>query len=204
MLYRSGRLLIVGGVACNVMLTAREEIIILDVVKSGLSEERIRANKVHSEGLFPRLLLIGSSVSCIGDTLVITGGGAVCFSFGTFWNRGCFTLSLRMKPSNEHSESHDFQSLVLERWRYLQTIELVPPGKSANYVSGPSTLNGEKNFDLVTIQRMKLSSTDDFSALVSLAKPVILEELDLGSCTKAWTSTYLRDRIGRDNKVCLD
>jgi tRNA wybutosine-synthesizing protein 4 len=65
-------------------------------------------------------------------------------------------------------------------------------------------LNGEKNFDLVTIQRMKLSSTDDFSALVSLAKPVILEELDLGSCTKAWTSTYLRDRIGRDNKVRLD
>jgi len=202
MLYHSGRLIVVGGVARNSMLTTDEEIIILDVAKSEVDKERIQANKVHCEGLFPRPLLLGSSVSCSGDTVVIMGGGAVCFSFGTFWNRGCFTLSLRMLFSKECSQSRDSQSLALETWRYLQTVELVPLGKSTNK-AGPSTLNGEKNFDLVTIQRTKLSSTNDFPVLMSLTKPVILEELDLGSCTKAWTSTYLKDRIGRDNKVRL-
>jgi tRNA wybutosine-synthesizing protein 4 len=204
MLYHSGRLLVLGGVARNVMLTADEEIIILDVVKSEVDKERIQVNKVHCEGLFPRPLLLGSSISCSGDTVVIMGGGAVCFSFGTFWNRGCFTLSLRMLFSKEHSQSRDSQSLALETWRYLQTVELVSLGQSTNKAGGPSTWNGEENFDLVTIQRTKLSSTDDFPVLMSLAKPVILEELDLGSCTKAWTSTYLKDCIGRDNKVRLD
>jgi tRNA wybutosine-synthesizing protein 4 len=203
MLKHCGRFLVVGGVARNVMLTADEEMIILDVVRSEPDEERILLNKVHYEGLFPRPLLIGSSISCSGDALVIMGGGAVCFSFGTFWNRGCFALSLRIISSNEHSQSHKSQSLALETWKYLQTIELVPPGKSTNHVDRLSTLNEAKKFELVTIPRTKLSSADDFSAIVSLAKPVILEELDLGSCTKAWTSTYLKDHIGRDNKVRL-
>jgi tRNA wybutosine-synthesizing protein 4 len=132
------------------------------------------------------------------------GGGAVCFSFGTFWNGGSFTLSLRMMSSNEHPQSHDSQTILLETWRYLQTVELAPSGKSMNYVGGPSMLNGKQIFDLVSIQRTKISSADDFSALVSLAKPAILEDLDLGSCTKAWTSTYLKDHIGRDNEVRLD
>lgn len=204
MLNHSGQLLVVGGVTRNVMLTADKEIVLLDVVKGEAGRERIIESSIHCEGAFPRPLLIGSSVSCSGDALVITGGGAVCFSFGTFWNRGCFTLSLRMMPSNEHSENLDSQSLPLETWRYLQTVELVPPGKLAKHGGGPSTSNGEKTVDLVTIQRTKISSADNFSAIVSLAEPVILEELDLGSCTTAWTSTYLNDHIGRNSKVCLD
>jgi tRNA wybutosine-synthesizing protein 4 len=204
MLSHSGRLLVVGGVARNVMLTADEEIILLNVVKSEAGREIAIEGNIHCEGPFPRPLLIGSSSSCSGDALVITGGGAVCFSFGTFWNRGCFTVSLRIMPSNEHSENLDSQSLPLETWRFLQTVELVPPEKSAKHGGGPSATNGERTVDLVTIQRTRISSADDFSAIVSLAEPVILEELDLGSCTTAWTNTYLNDHIGRNNKVCLD
>jgi tRNA wybutosine-synthesizing protein 4 len=200
----SGRLLVIGGVARDVMLTADEEIVIVDAFKSDIEQERKLLNKVHFKGRFPPPLLIGSSVSCSGDNIIITGGGAVCFSFGTFWNRGCFTLSLQVMPRNENSEDNDSQSQVLETWKYLQTVESLPHGKSENNGSGPSNLNREKTLDLVIIQRMKISSACDFSTLVSLAKPVILEELNLGSCTTAWTSDYLQDHVGRDSKVCLD
>ncbi len=204
MIYHYGQLLIVGGVARDLMLTADENIIILDVSMSGVDREKLLWNKVHFNGIFPQPLLIGSSVSCSDDTMVIMGGGAVCFSFGTFWNRGCFTLSLQMMPRNEHSERNEYGSLALKTWRYLQTVESCASGKSADNGGGPSTLNGKNAFDLVTIPKRKISSAYDFSTLVSLAKPVILEELDLGSCTTAWTSSYLQDHIGRDKKVCLD
>lgn len=197
----SGRLLVIGGVARNVMLTADEEIVIVDAFKSGVEQGRKLLNKVHFKGRFPPPLLIGSSVSSSGDNIIITGGGAVCFSFGTFWNRGCFTLSLQVMPRNENSEDNGSQSQVLETWKYLQTVESFPHGSNG---SGPSNLNREKTLDLITIQRMKISSACDFSTLVSLAKPVILEELNLGSCTTTWTSDYLQDHVGRDSKVCLD
>jgi hypothetical protein len=55
MLKHSGQLLVIGGVARNVMLTKHEEIIILNVVKSGVGKESVLASKVHCEGLFPQL-----------------------------------------------------------------------------------------------------------------------------------------------------
>jgi tRNA wybutosine-synthesizing protein 4 len=36
----------------------------------------------------PRPLMIGVTVANTGRSFVVTGGSAVCFSFGTFWNKG--------------------------------------------------------------------------------------------------------------------
>jgi tRNA wybutosine-synthesizing protein 4 len=36
----------------------------------------------------PRPLMIGVTVANTGRSFVVMGGSAVCFSFGTFWNKG--------------------------------------------------------------------------------------------------------------------
>lgn len=175
-------------------------------VKSRTIRESLSVSNIRCRGSFPRPLLIGSSIFCSGDNLVIMGGGAVCFSFGTFWNHGCLTLRLHMVPINLHLQTppnHHPPKLELETWKYVQTFETASVS-STNYVSGASVCDGRRNLDLVIIQRTRVSSAADFSAIVALAKPVIIEELDLGSCTKTWTSTYLKNQIGRDSKVCWE
>lgn len=175
----------------------------LDFVKTETTQRTLIVN-VQCKGRFPRPLLIGISIFCSGDTLVIMGGGAVCFSFGTYWNPGCFTLGLQMIPSNERSPSprnSEYHRSILDTWKFLQMVEMFAPGSLKTHVGRSSISNGEGKVALVNIQRTRLSSTVDFSTIVSLAKPAILEGLELGSCTKTWTSTYLKDCIGRDNKV---
>jgi tRNA wybutosine-synthesizing protein 4 len=203
LLSHSGRLFVMGGIARDSMLPADEEIAILHNLTNDFEKER-KLSKVHFKGQFPMPLFIGSSISCSMDTIIITGGGAVCFSFGTFWNRGCYTISLQMMLRSEGNENSDSHSKALEPWKYLQTVKSSPLEKVMNNGSGLYTLNEEKALNVVTVERMKASSAYDFAALTFQARPVILEGLNLGSCITAWTSDYLQDHVGRDKKVCLD
>jgi tRNA wybutosine-synthesizing protein 4 len=203
MLTHSGQILVAGGVARDLMLAPDEEIIILDFSKSETAQEKTRAFGVHFEGHFPRPLLVGCSIFCSGDILVLMGGGAVCFSFGTFWNTGCFTLSLQALTSIGYATqgNNGCERPTLETWKFLQAIEMVPSGSSTHQAAVASISNGGGKLDLVSIQRTSLSNAVDFSAIVSHAQPVIIEGLDLGSCVETWTSSYLNDQIGRDKKV---
>jgi tRNA wybutosine-synthesizing protein 4 len=73
----------------NKLLSKSSEVCVFPVKTCA---EEIGSNSLVALQSSPRPLLIGSSIQYIGGKLLIMGGSAVCFSFGTYWNKGCFTL----------------------------------------------------------------------------------------------------------------
>ncbi|KAK2806411.1 hypothetical protein FQN50_005828 [Emmonsiellopsis sp. PD_5] len=139
----------------------------------------------------PRPLLVGHSSHTINsDSVLILGGGAICFSFGIYWNEGTWLLqSVESDASNE--------------WTLFE-----PPKE---HVQNPSdelarTKDGREKAgtpDIQTIPRVAISTAREFQIIVDNAKPVILSDLDIGSCQTLWTKEYLENAIGRDRKVVV-
>jgi hypothetical protein len=140
----------------------------------------------------PRPLLVGMSVFSSESGLLLMGGGAVCFSFGTFWNKGCYTVLLDAKSESTVQPS-------LETWKFLETMER-PPERLGRTQLEP-IFHSQTDLQVVNVRRMGIKSTAEFATIMSGALPVILEDLDLGTCTKSWTSQYLKSKIGEKRQV---
>lgn len=134
----------------------------------------------------PRPLLVGISAISSNDQLVIMGGSAVCFSFGTFWNKGCYTL--QSKGQNQP---------VSQSWNYLHTVELAKPAGAPNGLS----FVGHDSQAVVSVRRTEIGSAAEFLQILDVGKPVILKGLDLGSCTTEWTSKYLKEHVGAEREA---
>lgn len=73
-------ILLVGGIAGGRMLTRNEEI---------LNMRSLRPFMVKNA----RPLFVGAAVQDVDGGLLLLGGGATCFSFGTYWSKSCFLTS---------------------------------------------------------------------------------------------------------------
>jgi tRNA wybutosine-synthesizing protein 4 len=144
----------------------------------------------------PRPLLVGVTVADTGDSLIVMGGSAVCFSFGTFWNKGCFTL--RMPGENVDPQSPTSTTKPRTRpWRYMRTVVTAP---SVEYSEAPHQISAV-NRQPISIPRMRIASAEHFNQLLRAAQPVILEQAEIGSCTSRWTTGYLKEKVGSDREV---
>ena len=97
-------LLLIGGVTAKQLLPQEADIICLSnsfLVSNESETPDCRFLSIKSLPNTRRRLLIGHSVYSSSSHLVITGGGAVCFSFGTYWNEGCQTLQVGEYPNDE-------------------------------------------------------------------------------------------------------
>lgn len=118
--YSSSSIALIGGIIADELLGPDEEILRIQISprSSGdsgsllgrvLEPARLAASSGNDNGhgntaAIPRPLLVGVSVAALGgrnddddDTasdLVIMGGGAVCFSMGSYWNEGCYVVQL--------------------------------------------------------------------------------------------------------------
>lgn len=192
-----GQLLVVGGITSDELVPEYAEIVALDIDdKTGHLETRL--TKLEGHSILP--LLVGHSVATSGRSLLIMGGGAVCFSFGTFWNKGCYTVSFDRKANFYLQRLDKVLVVTPEPWKYLKTIEVESVSKAEILVPS-ATIQQEKAREPVVVRRKKISSSSDFTSILATAEPVILEGLDLGSCTELWTNAYLLDRIGRDRQA---
>ena len=132
-----------------------------------------------------RPLLVGHNAFASSDSVAILGGGAVCFSFGTFWNETILTMSncdLAPKPFLElHPQ---------EPSRF--------PGRGFTVdIIKSSHLGG-------TIPRDKqVKSPQDFLQILDDGRPIIMGNMAIGSCTTEWTSQYLIDKIGGDRVIVV-
>lgn len=52
-----------------------------------------------------------------------------------------------------------------------------------------------------SLRRVRLDSEESFAKIVTEGLPVILSELNIGSCLDKWSLDYLVDQIGEDRKV---
>ncbi|PYI15247.1 leucine carboxyl methyltransferase [Aspergillus violaceofuscus CBS 115571] len=140
----------------------------------------------------PRPLLVGhASYAVDGDQVLLLGGGAVCFSFGTFWTEGTWLLKRA-------------DSSIGNEWTLVP--ETVTPPK----VEGLPTISTNVNFDTTTttkdvtpIPRVQIQTAAQFQQILAEGKPVIIEGSDIGPCTHLWTKEYLANAVGRDRKVVV-
>lgn len=138
----------------------------------------------------PRPLLVGhSSYTVDGNKVLIVGGGAVCFSFGTYWNEGTWILD----EANSSSGN---------QWLLLEPSTSTEQSPSRTITGTPGQPIDSSAAPVTAIPRCKVSSAQEFQTIVDVARPVIIEGLDMGSCVSQWTKEYLEGAVGRERKVC--
>ncbi|TQS38467.1 hypothetical protein Golomagni_01027 [Golovinomyces magnicellulatus] len=174
-----GKVYLFGGIVKDQLLAVKDEIISLDI--SG--EDFMSSQVLSSAALNTRYLFIGSNVVSTGKELVVMGGSAVCFSFGTFWNDGCLTLL----PES---------SIMFNEWKFLRTVE----ARTSILDSEPINL---KKLHICTIPRIRLLSESHFSEVLDAGKPLIFEGVTIGPCISKWNMEYLKQAIGGDKEVVV-
>lgn len=195
-LIHQDNIIVVGGVVRDVLLPLSHEICSSSI--EGMTGSRLSCSSM-SMSLEPRPLLIGTSAISNGDSIIIMGGSAVCFSFGTFWNKGCYTLTTKYSVGPESGEDAT-NDTTCAPWEFVHTFDGAAVPKPTP-ISLSSSAPGTQA--LVKVPRVKVNSSVEFDKILDASKPVILEGLDIGVCTKEWTSEYLKDKVGADREVIV-
>lgn len=146
-----------------------------------------------------RPFLIGHSVACLQDRVVICGGGGVCFSMGLCTNDGMWALS-----SSEKYDSWRF----IEEGRGPDNIphydgDTPTPDTQAPDTPMPCPPAAGPIPDVLDVKRATVGSADEFARIVEAGEPVVLQGLDLGACVKLWTPEYLKVCVGADRPVVV-
>ena len=138
--------------------------------------------------------MIGASVVPTKNDLLVLGGGATCFSMGTFWETGLYSVKLPdYLTASESSANLDNFVTFLESHRVVGAPgDAKPQDGSKLHQNDVST---------TTIPRVKATSSADFESHLKNGTPVIVEGLNLGGCVKKWTPEYMVDAVGADKEV---
>ncbi|WPJ64437.1 hypothetical protein SMAC4_04141 [Sordaria macrospora] len=204
--------LVLGGVIKNHLLDLEDEIVLcsLDgtelVITQRLVAEAANAETPSHPG---PLLLVGTSpvVTPDGRCLVVMGGGATCFSMGTFWNKGISTLELPLLPAAR--ENGDLAATA-HGWAHEKTVDIIPGEPRSLPLRNQATdiadgdVNGSVSVRTQPIPRVKLENAEDFARIVREGRPVVLEGLNLGDCVSKWgNGDYVAEKVGTDRKVVI-
>ena len=190
-------LLVIGGVAAQQLLPEEAEIVCLKTGSLDIAHPYIFNYKfdvtANISGL-RRPLLVGHSACTSQGRTLIAGGGAVCFSFGTYWNTECWTLT----SAND---------IIKSIWTPVETQ--APYSTTSDHMEVPEPKldpnpNPPARSDAIdVVPSTKVKSERDFERIANNGKPVIIQNLDLGNCTAKWSLPYLKSTIGADRPVCL-
>ena len=207
-LVRSHRgILLVGGICGGRMLTRQDEI---------LNMKSLRTHPIDG----PRPLFIGASITDVDGGLIVLGGGATCFSFGTYWTKPCI-----LTDDPEASLKCGWGLLTTQRpdtGNGRNEFPVITDG-GVRELMGP--LNGQQNGqrglpqsvqqngnadpnDLrlpkpAVVLRKSLSEGIDFELHVEEGRPLVFCDGDIGPCAELWDNAYLKEAIGVDRKVVV-
>ena len=159
-------ILLVGGVAGGTMLTRNDEI---------LNMRSLRPFAVKNA----RPLFIGASVQDVDGGLLLLGGGATCFSFGTYWSKSCF-LSSGTRPVDDmtwqliSSKQPETRKTIVGAPRELQ----LPPGvgdrsSSMSAMSAMSALSGTST---LTSPASPGSERDRLSTIPTISPTIVIDQ----------------------------
>ncbi|ETN42197.1 uncharacterized protein HMPREF1541_04138 [Cyphellophora europaea CBS 101466] len=134
----------------------------------------------------PRPFLIGHSTHRTqGETTLIAGGGCTCFSFGSYFNNGCFLL-------------HDHEQGVLSAFKLLK-----PTPPTPQLLPEPPLTNGEAPPRPVHVSATVLQTEAEFLTLLRNSVPKIINHTDMGPCTSLWAPNYLKSKTSSSRKVVI-
>lgn len=192
-LQHAGGFIVLGGVARDHLLGQEDEALLCSLSADGLTTTRLLLGQ--SEESTPRPLFAGHSAVAMADgSFAISGGGATCFSMGTFWNKGVYTLRIPAQDGGPQSTSPPGS-----RWMHEKTVDIIPGDQAPLRAAKPQ--EGGSSASIIPIVRLRVETEDDFLRVVREGRPVVIEGLDLGSCVSAWTPEYLVEKVGADRKV---
>ncbi|GAM85037.1 hypothetical protein ANO11243_030400 [Dothideomycetidae sp. 11243] len=173
-------MILIGGISGKHMLDRTTEFVNVTSGKTLLP---------HHEA---RPLLIGCSAVSLNDgTLAILGGGATCFSFGTFWSQSC-------RLGRQDCNGSVVQSIELRSVWEKKAVQPARVDTTFRPRAGAQSMGGN-----TTVPHVALSSQQAFRDLLERGEPVILKTLDIGECTSIWTLDYLKAKIGPDRRVVV-
>lgn len=201
--------LLAGGVDSSGLVRHNHDILVLR--EEPLTGGLITCSLDIFDPSLARPLLIGSCAVASPDTIVLLGGGATCFSMGTFWTKGTYTIDfhpvyLATSPSHfgqprRGIDSPTFGAIAegldgkMETWGCAETVTLIEADGSAAALS--------KTAEPGLIPRVKLTSEAQFVQIVREGKPVVMESVNIGSCTDKWTPAYMTSTVGADREVVV-
>ena len=181
-------ILLIGGIA-NKIIPHAFEILSLKARQLHHNEAVYQMATVGMDIKIPRSLLIGHSTCSMGDFVFIVGGGAVCFSFGTFWNESTLVLSAAHKTrASLHSSIYEAEDMKTKAKTKLRS----PRQRRTNLL------------EIQSVKRQSLRTASEFDLIVSARQPAIFPEVNLGQCLSAWESLdKLRDMVGPEREVTV-
>ena len=190
-------ILLIGGITANELLPNVANVICINSTcldvgsKDAFIIERVLVVPISG---IRRPFLIGHSAYTSLNHTIIAGGGAVCFSFGTYWNEGCWTLKsicdARKELWSPAGHPKPF-SIVHSKPPVSQNLFRT----MANPILNGSTITG---VEIVNVYHAR-----DFERISNHGQPVIMRGLDLGACTTTWSMASLKTKIGEDRPVGL-
>ncbi|KAL8941591.1 MAG: hypothetical protein Q9216_002142 [Gyalolechia sp. 2 TL-2023] len=185
-------LLLIGGVSKSLLPHDEEILCLLDRDREktgGLQDFTISPVNVDFASLRP--LLVGHAACSSGGTVLVVGGGAVCFSFGAHWNQDIGTIHC----SNNGEDSNTAQQWIADRNELLDGRSERMSGVGDSGVPSTSAADSEE------ILRVRIDTAEDFDRLMAKGRPFVMEGLSIGSCTNDWTADELIKKIGPDRIV---
>ncbi|KAK5635016.1 hypothetical protein RRF57_010728 [Xylaria bambusicola] len=188
------RIAVVGGIQDDGIIPRIDEVLIMHIFDSKLEIlSRCPFDSTGESSSIPRPLLVGASI-CLGgrNQLLVMGGGATCFSMGTYWNEGCYTLSLNSLRASPATAPRDSM-------KFFKLVELRDQPQSA--LNDDAADVRSQRASIIEIPKVRVNTEDEFNKILRDGKPILIEGSDLGTCVSKWTGTYLTENIGSQRKV---
>lgn len=148
--------------------------------------------------------MIGSSIIPYDDYLLVMGGGATCFSMGTFWETAIYKV---------HVPGHILDS-IYRTSRPCASSKSAPDfigsrkfsNISATTISDDvgSLHRREHGIQVTPVPRIQLESAEQFQKILRDGKPIIFKSCNIGHCQSKWSPEFLVSQIGANEKVRRD
>lgn len=189
-------LLLVGGVTGHEVLRQDKEILKLVLTNFDIMVQPVQVDWET------RPMLIGCTIELVNGSIVVAHGGAVCFSFGTYWNEGCWTvlpsqLMPGLVPWNAIAETSQVTKLANNNVATPGTDPM--PRLSQHLVQSQEAVatNG------AILEYAAWTSSEGVETILKAGQPVILRGLNVGTCTEKWTIPYLKEKVGAKRPVVV-
>lgn len=156
--------------------------------------------KQHRSDAASKPFMIGSSVMHHGGSIIVTGGGATCFSMGTFWDTNVYQAAVPTSLTADRTAvGKDYKPTEV---KFISSHRVV---SSTSAQKGDPIELGKPDAKvrISTIPRISLTSASEFKEVLRRGQPVVFENLQLGKCLGRWTAEYMTDRVGADEKVSI-
>jgi tRNA wybutosine-synthesizing protein 4 len=188
-------LMLIGGVSKKHIHSLSDDFLLLTCKDTTIEVEHPSMQLPPTE--WPLLVGVGAVSTSRGE-IVLTGGGAVCFSMGSYWNKDPLTITSAVAQGAKPWRVVPSQISGTASTAQASTAEMTPKGRRQK-----TEANKRPTARTTEIARVQVNSSDDFAKLVAASKPAIIEGLDIGPCTDLWTLDYLKEKLGPERELVI-